>query len=212
MMTFEKMSPSAAPHTFALPEPTFLQRAFYRLPLWGYRLGFGGLFEALKIAVLTTRGRRSGQPRFTALEFRQHGSKLYIISGWGAQANWVRNLQGDPQVTLRRGLRAQAARAEVVTDRSEVFRALTLYERSNSATAEWLFKRISQRDSLDGLTLPQVADRVLVVRVLPESGAPVLPPAPAADPKIAAGLSAGVLLLLLTGLLAFALGRARRSD
>jgi deazaflavin-dependent oxidoreductase (nitroreductase family) len=212
MNTLEKISPAAAPQAFALPEQTLLQQTFYRMPLWGYRLGFGSVFEAFKIAVLTTRGRKSGQPRFTALEYRQHGSKLYIISGWGAQANWVRNLQHDPQVTLRRGLRAQAARAEVVTDRSEVFRALTLYERSNSATAEWLFKRISQRDSLDGLSLPQVADRVLVVRVLPESGAPVLPPAPAGDPKLAAGLIAGLLLLILTALLAFALGRARRSD
>ena len=203
------------PHTpvltaFALPDPNAVQHAFYRLPLWGYRLGLGGLIDRFKIGALTTRGRTSGLPRFAALEYRQHGSKVYIISGWGEQANWVRNLQSDPHVTLRRGARVQAAQAAVVTDRSEVFRALTLYYRTNRAAYDRMFKRLSQRSSMDALTLPQIADRVLVVRVLPEAGPPTLPPLPVEGRKTAAGLLAGgLLMLLVAGLIAFALGRSR---
>ncbi|HYO88812.1 MAG TPA: nitroreductase family deazaflavin-dependent oxidoreductase [Candidatus Limnocylindrales bacterium] len=200
-----------APTVFTLPDPNGIQHAFYRLPLWGYRLGLGGVLDKFNIAALTTLGRKSGKPRFAALEYRQHGSKIYIISGWGEQANWVRNLEQHPQVTLRRGVRVQAGRAAVVSDRNEVFRALTLFYRTNPAAYERMFKRLSQRDSMDALTLPQIADRVLVVRVLPEAGPPVLPAAPT-DGQRAAAVAAGALLaLLVTGLFAFALGRSRRS-
>ena len=63
---------------------------------------------------------------------------------------------------------------------------------------------------MDALTLPQIADRVLVVRVLPEAGPPALPPLPVEGRKTAAGLLAGgLLMLLVAGLIAFALGRSR---
>lgn len=205
-----------APHTstltaFTLPDPSDIQHALYRLPLLGYRIGLGGLIDRFRIAALTTRGRISGEPRFTALEYRQHGSKIYIISGWGERANWVRNLEQHAQVTLRRGARVQAARAAVVSDRSETFRALTLFYRSNRAASERMFKRLSQRDSMDALTLPQIADRVLVVRIVPETGAPTLPAAPVDRQAAAAVLAGGLLLALITSLMILALGRARRA-
>lgn len=211
MTTLERAPHAPALTAFALPDPGGIQRALYRLPLLGYRIGLGGLLDQFKIAALSTRGRISGKPRFAALEYRQHGSKIYVISGWGERANWVRNLEQHAQVTLRRGDRVQAARATVVSDRNEVLRALTLFYRSNRAASERMFKRLSQRESMDALTLPQIADRVLVVRIVPEAGAPTLPAAPVDKQTTAALLAGGLLLALITGLIVLALGRSRRA-
>jgi deazaflavin-dependent oxidoreductase (nitroreductase family) len=208
MTTFESI---AAPATvFTLPDPNGAQRVFYRLPLLAYRIGLGALMDRIHVAALTTQGRTSGKPRFAALEYRTHGSKIYIISGWGEQANWVRNLEVNPQVTLRRGVRAQAGQAAIVRDRNEVFRALTLFYRSNPAYYERLFKQAGQRDMLDALTLPQIADRVVVVRVNPDSGPPVLPPAPVDAQGLGAVLAALLLALLIAGPLALVAGAVRR--
>ena len=193
MTTLERTASPAAAHVFTLPDPSGIQRVFYRLPLLAYRLGFGGVMDRFRIMALTTRGRSSGKARFAALEYRQHGSKVYILSGWGEQAHWVCNLEQNPQVTLRRGVRVQAGRAAIVRDRSEVFRALTLFYRSNPAYYERLFKQAGQRDALDALSLPQLADRIVVVRVDPQSTPPELPPAPV-DAQGVTMLVAGLLL------------------
>lgn len=193
MTTLERTALPTTPSIFTLPDPNGIQRAFYRLPLLAYRLGLGSVMERFRIAALTTRGRTSGNARFAALEYRQHGSKVYILSGWGEQANWVRNLERDPQVTLRRGPRVQAGLASIVRDRSEVFRALTLFYRSNPAYYERLFKQAGQRDSLDALSLPQLANRIIVVRIDPQPGLPVLPPVPV-DAQGVGALIGGLLL------------------
>ncbi|MBL8147397.1 MAG: nitroreductase family deazaflavin-dependent oxidoreductase [Anaerolineae bacterium] len=193
MITLDSTSSSVP--VFTLPAPNALQRALYRLPLLGYRLGLGGLMERFRIGVLTTRGRSSGLPRYVALEYRQHGSKVYIISGWGEHVNWVRNIERDPRVTLLRGARVQGGQAFIVRDSSEVFRALTLFYRTNPAYYERLFKLAGQRDKLDALTLPQIAGRVLVVRINPEAGEPALPSAPV-DTRGPGLLIAGLLLAL----------------
>lgn len=194
MTTLQRTATPTQATIFTLPDPSGIQRVFYRLPLLAYRLGFGGLMDRFRITALTTRGRSSGKARFAALEYRQHGSKIYILSGWGEQANWVRNLEQDPHVTLRRGARVQAGEAAIVRDRSEVFRALTLFYRSNPAYYERLFKQAGQRDALDALSLPQLANRIIVVRVDPQAGPPVLPPAPV-DAQIVTALVAGLLLM-----------------
>lgn len=203
-------SVSSASSVFMLPEPNGMLRAVYRLPLLAYRLGLGALMDRFMIGALTTRGRSSGQPRYTALEYRQHGSKIYIISGWGEQAHWVRNLESDPHVTLRRGARVQHGQASIVRDQNEVFRALTLFYRTNPAYYEGLFKRAGQRDRLDALSLPQIAGRVVVVRLKPEAGSPVLPPAPV-DAQALAVLVAGLMLAITAlALLALAFRVVRR--
>ena len=53
--------------------------------------------------VLTTRGRRSGQPRSTPLYYVRHGDHLYIaasFAGRDAPPIWYLNLLAHPQVTV----------------------------------------------------------------------------------------------------------------
>lgn len=49
---------------------------------------------------LTTTGRRTGLPRQTPLNYAILDGHIYVLSGFGTQADWYRNLTADPHVTL----------------------------------------------------------------------------------------------------------------
>jgi deazaflavin-dependent oxidoreductase (nitroreductase family) len=50
---------------------------------------------------LTTTGRVSGKPRTVELWFVIYEGKVYMVSEHPAKADWVRNLQEQPQVRVR---------------------------------------------------------------------------------------------------------------
>lgn len=50
---------------------------------------------------LKTRGRVTGAPHEIEIWFALDGSTLYLMSGGGDRSDWVRNLQADPDVTVR---------------------------------------------------------------------------------------------------------------
>jgi deazaflavin-dependent oxidoreductase (nitroreductase family) len=66
---------------------------------------------------LTTTGRVSGRPHTIEIWFARRAATLYLLSGGGGRADWVRNLRREPRVTVRIGHRdrpALAARARVL--------------------------------------------------------------------------------------------------
>jgi deazaflavin-dependent oxidoreductase (nitroreductase family) len=80
---------------------------------------------------LTTRGRISGTPHEIEIWFALDGSTLYLLSGGGESADWVRNLQADPAVTVRVRDHTYDATARVLqagTDEDERARRL-VYEK-----------------------------------------------------------------------------------
>jgi deazaflavin-dependent oxidoreductase (nitroreductase family) len=87
---------------------------------------------------LTTTGRVSGQPREIEIWFALEGDTVYLLSGGGDRADWVRNLRRDPRVSVRIGDETFAATARVVSDPDEDARARQLvtgkYDRLES---EW---------------------------------------------------------------------------
>lgn len=52
-------------------------------------------------AYLTTTGRVSGDPHEIEIWFSTDGSSVHLLSGGGASADWVQNLQTDPRATIR---------------------------------------------------------------------------------------------------------------
>ena len=51
---------------------------------------------------LTTTGRVTGQPREIEIWFTEHGGHFYLVAE-RESANWVRNIQSQPQVKVRVG-------------------------------------------------------------------------------------------------------------
>jgi len=50
---------------------------------------------------LTTTGRRTGLAREIEIWFTERGRRFYLIAEHGEGANWVRNVQANPRVTVR---------------------------------------------------------------------------------------------------------------
>lgn len=50
---------------------------------------------------LTTTGRVTGEPHEIEIWFALEGATLYMLSGGGDRADWVKNLQRIPKVTVR---------------------------------------------------------------------------------------------------------------
>jgi deazaflavin-dependent oxidoreductase (nitroreductase family) len=68
---------------------------------------------------LTTRGRRTGRRHEIEIWFALDGWTLYLLSGGGDRADWVRNLRADPTVTLRIRDTTYEATGRVVDDSEE---------------------------------------------------------------------------------------------
>jgi deazaflavin-dependent oxidoreductase (nitroreductase family) len=64
---------------------------------------------------LTTIGRRTGRPHTIEIWFARENGRLYLLSGGGASADWVRNLRKTPAVRVRISSRTVAASAREVT-------------------------------------------------------------------------------------------------
>ena len=50
---------------------------------------------------LTTTGRKSGKPHTIEIWFATEGPTLYMLSGGGDRADWVKNIRHNPEATLR---------------------------------------------------------------------------------------------------------------
>jgi deazaflavin-dependent oxidoreductase (nitroreductase family) len=70
----------------------------------------------LDLAYLTTTGRYTGQPHRIEIWFALAGGVVYLLSGGGDRADWVRNLIISPDVVLEIGDERRTTRARVVTD------------------------------------------------------------------------------------------------
>ncbi len=82
-----------------------------------YAIGLGPLIGGF-IVLLTTTGRRSGKKRVTPLQYEKIGEEYYLGAARGVKADWVCNIQAEPQVELRVGAKCIHGTAEVVTDPS----------------------------------------------------------------------------------------------
>lgn len=97
--------------------PTGLLRLGLRLPIVLYRLRLGWLLGE-RFILLNHIGRKSGQARQTVLEVVGHDERsdtYYIVSGWGHQSNWYRNLLAKPEISVQVGRRRLDVRAETLT-------------------------------------------------------------------------------------------------
>jgi F420H(2)-dependent quinone reductase len=100
----------------AKPRPRYLNSPFTdfftkwmsRLNTFMYRRsggeGLGGTFQNIPVALLTTTGRKTGQPRVSPLYFLRDGDRVIVAaSKVGAEKNpmWYLNLKANPKVSVQ---------------------------------------------------------------------------------------------------------------
>lgn len=76
--------------------------------------------------VLTTRGRKSGEPRPIVVNPLELNGATYLMSPRG-ETQWVRNLWVDNSLTLHRGSRRASYRAVEITDSDEKYSVIRAY-------------------------------------------------------------------------------------
>ena len=107
----------ATTKTYRAPAPPRGWRALpWRLPIWFYRLGLGGLLGR-RFLLLEHLGRKTGRRRQTVLEVIRYDPKgpvFYVASGFGRRSHWFRNIQAHPQVTVQVGRTRYRAVARVL--------------------------------------------------------------------------------------------------
>ncbi len=78
-----------------------------------YKRGIG---PTRVVLLLTTIGRKSGQPRLTPLQFEEVNGAIYIASARGREADWFKNILANPNVHVQMRQREFDTTAEPVTD------------------------------------------------------------------------------------------------
>jgi deazaflavin-dependent oxidoreductase (nitroreductase family) len=74
----------------------------------------GHIWRGVPTLLLTTKGRRSGQPRRTALIYGRDGDDYAVVASYGGAPEhplWYRNLETDPEVDVQVGADRFKARA-----------------------------------------------------------------------------------------------------
>lgn len=89
------------------------------------------MFERLAgedFAYLTTTGRKTGKPHRIEIWFAIDAGRLYLLSGGGDRADWVKNIRKDPSVRVQIGSRAASLRARIARAGAEDQRARELLD------------------------------------------------------------------------------------
>lgn len=102
------MAPKSSPRFLNSPFADFFIKWMSRLNTWLYRRnggeGVGGTFQNIPVALLTTTGRKTGQPRVSPLYFLRDGDRVIVAASKGGAAQhpmWYLNLKADPQVRVQ---------------------------------------------------------------------------------------------------------------
>jgi deazaflavin-dependent oxidoreductase (nitroreductase family) len=99
-----------------------------------YRLSRGRLMNSVgdaPVLLLTTTGRRSGQPRTAPVCYLLDEGKVVVIgsnAGYANEPAWSLNLKANPQATVEIGADRKAVRARVTEgqERAELWRKMNL--------------------------------------------------------------------------------------
>jgi len=90
-------------------KPRGLLRRFFRVPVWTFRLGFGGFMRSWIMP--TTVGRRSSMPHRTVVDIVQREGDTTYVAAYGRAADWIRNLEANRSLNADIGWREFDAKA-----------------------------------------------------------------------------------------------------
>jgi deazaflavin-dependent oxidoreductase (nitroreductase family) len=102
-----------------IPYPSHpLLKYGFKSPLLLWRLGLGPVFGRL-FMILTTKGRKSGLPRHTPLEYHIVNGRPHVVAAW-PQSDWYRNIQTNPLVTVQTAAGSESMVARRLTADDEL--------------------------------------------------------------------------------------------
>ena len=109
--------------------------------------GLGGTFQKVPVALLTTTGRKTGQPRVSPLYFLRDGDRVIVAaSKGGAEKNpmWYLNLKANPkvQVQIKKEVLDRTARDATEEKRAKYWLHLVKMHPSYDDYQSWTARQI----------------------------------------------------------------------
>ncbi len=133
-----------------------------------YTLGLGRLVGRL-VLLLTTRGRKTGLPRVTPLQYEEIDGAFYLGSSRGQQADWFRNIVADPHVEIRVKSRRFRGVAETIIDPLRIADFLELRLKRHPKMIGMIFKSDGLPAQPGRAQLEAYAAKLAMVVVRPEA-------------------------------------------
>jgi deazaflavin-dependent oxidoreductase (nitroreductase family) len=119
-----------------MARPNAALRPVFRAPVYLYRWKCGWLLGH-RFLLLIHVGRRTGQRRHTVLEvmeYRREGPEAVVMSAFGRNADWLRNIEATPNLKVVIGSQSFIA-AHRFLDEEEAVQAIAGYEQRNRVIA-----------------------------------------------------------------------------
>ncbi|MGH2369220.1 MAG: nitroreductase family deazaflavin-dependent oxidoreductase [Chloroflexota bacterium] len=112
--------------------PGGVLRGLFAMPRWLYRYNLDWILGH-RFLLLTHRGRRSGRVYRTVVEVVRYDPgtrESVVVSAWGDRADWYRNLQAAPALSIQTGGQHYTPIQRFLTP-EQVYQALRDYRRRN---------------------------------------------------------------------------------
>jgi deazaflavin-dependent oxidoreductase (nitroreductase family) len=99
--------PKSPPRALNAPWVTVVMKWMGRGTAWVYRLSngkLGGTFQSSPVALLTTTGRKSGEPRVSPLLYLREGGRVVLVASQGGRDTnpmWYLNIKANPEVSVQ---------------------------------------------------------------------------------------------------------------
>ncbi len=133
-------------------------RAMWRIHRWLYARSGGRVgtrFGKQRFVLLTTTGRKSGQPRSVALTCLKEDDTYYVVGSYAGEdrdPSWWLNLQADPRAIVRVGRETVAVRARELT----------------GAERERMYQRFVEIDDAYAVYRTRTSRQIPVIALAPE--------------------------------------------
>jgi F420H(2)-dependent quinone reductase len=99
--------PKSPPRNLNSPYADFFIKWMSRSNTWLYKVSggrLGGTFQKAPVALLTTTGRKTGQPRVSPLLYLRDGNTVILVASRGGSDKdpmWYLNLKANPKVQVQ---------------------------------------------------------------------------------------------------------------
>ena len=107
-------------------------------------------FDREQYLYLTTRGRKTNQPREIEIWFTQHETRFYVMAEYPT-SHWVQNLRAHPEVQVRVAGKTLAASARVLSPQTD--------PNLQRAVRELFDKKYGWSEGLVVELMPELAER-----------------------------------------------------
>ena len=122
-----------------------------------------------RVLVLTTVGRKSGQPRLTPLQYEELDGIYYVASARGDGADWYRNLMACPRVEVQVGGKHFSSTAEPMTEPDQIADFLQLRLERHPHFMGTMLRLEGLPAKYTRADLEKFAERLAIVKLQPDN-------------------------------------------